>query len=185
MHRCCTLWNHGQAYRYECCWFVMRACCVFILALGCSCFCRSFVCFPLYFVFDCSYMYLWFLSHLKLWMVKKLPFLFLIFNAFGRCFFVCLIFYLVTCKQYYLRRDPITSLFPLRAIFLPSGNIKYLLNGLFSHAALSCCSIYTWRYKISINQNSSVFFIECFVSGIFSTALLTFHISEQIYFKKK
>lgn len=36
-------------------------------------------------------------------------------------------FKLVTCKQYYLRRDPIVSLFPLRAIFLLNGKSSTIL----------------------------------------------------------
>lgn len=49
-YRYCPLWYHGHAYRSECCWYVYwRAWYVFTLAIGCSCFCRSFVCFSIVF----------------------------------------------------------------------------------------------------------------------------------------
>lgn len=58
-YRYCPLWYHGHAYRSECCWYVYwRAWYVFTLAIGCSCFCRSFVCFSI--VFDCSYIWIFF-----------------------------------------------------------------------------------------------------------------------------
>lgn len=111
-YRYCPLWYHGHAYRSECCWYVYwRAWYVFTLAIGCSCFCRSFVCFSNVFC-------VWLQLHLnfffvKLWMVKKSPFCFLFFNLWciGRMLFCQFSFHLVTCKQYYLRRDPILSLY--------------------------------------------------------------------------
>lgn len=66
-YRYCPLWYHGHAYRSECCWYVYwRAWYVFTLAIGCSCFCRSFVCFSIVFcVFDCSYIWIFFCKALN------------------------------------------------------------------------------------------------------------------------
>lgn len=65
-YRYCPLWYHGHAYRSECCWYVYwRAWYVFTLAIGCSCFCRSFDVFPLCFVFDCSYIWIFFCKALN------------------------------------------------------------------------------------------------------------------------
>lgn len=96
----------------------------------------------------------------KLWMVKKSPFCFLFFNLWciGRMLFCQFSFHLVTCKQYYLRRDPILlkSILPLRAYFyLMVNQVLYLLNGLFFQAAFSCCIIYTQRYM----SKTALFFI--------------------------
>lgn len=121
------LWYHGHALRSECCWYMYwRAWCVFTLAIGCSCFCRSFVCFSIVF---CVWLQLPLIFLVKLWMVKKITIFLSFFNfwCIGRMLFCQIFIKLVTCKQYYLRRDPIVSLFPLRAIFLLNGKSSTIL----------------------------------------------------------
>lgn len=108
-----SLWYHGHAYRSECCWYVYwRAWYVFTLAIGCSCFCRLKFCMFFHCVL-CLIAATFEFFFVKLWMVKKSPFCFLFFNLWciGRMLFCQFSFHLVTCKQYYLRRDPILSLY--------------------------------------------------------------------------
>lgn len=94
-YRYCPLWYHGHAYRSECCWYVYwRAWYVFTLAIGCSCFCRSFVCFSIVFC-------VWLQLHLNFFCKalngeKNHHFVssFLISDALGGCCFVNFLFIL-------------------------------------------------------------------------------------------